>query len=187
MSLFDKIRKRVKHIEPDPDKQVVYLKEDLKFFATKKSDVNADKKYCFAGIVNGSHTKIKDVITGEIYDSSRVAGYEGDNLLKIDITVLRGAKGYRHDNDCKISGYGTCLVDGMIIGEKWWSRKLEDFVVQPFGEIGYYFFGDSKEINLAEVKRILNKLNDYAHKEAIRLSKENVKAKEIKSQYDANF
>lgn len=188
MSLFEKIIKMVRHTEPDPDEQIVYLKEDLKFFSTKKSDVDADKKYCFAGIVNGSCTKIKDVITGEIYDSSRVAGYErsGDNWLNIDITVLRVAVKYRRGS-CKISGYHSCLVDDIIIGEKEWNNCLKDFVIQPFGEIGDYFLGESKEINLAEVKRILNTLNDCAHKEAIRLSKENAKLKEIKSQYDTNF
>jgi len=172
---------KVANIKLDPDEQEVYLKKDITFFAFDSLDVNPEKVYCFAGIYNNDRTQIKDVVSGKIINTPWQFGCE-DTEMFYEIKAFRPLSRIE-EWILKIDSCGKSHLKYMLVGEHRYRPKVYDV---PVGKVGEFFVGDSCEVNLKQIKEIIQELNNYAHDKAVELSeKQNVD--NVRNGYSTDF
>lgn len=160
-----------------------YLKEDLFIFSRKCDDdvslshnaekfIKKDKKYCFVGIFNNNKTKVKNVLTGEIYP----ANFFG-------VTEVNGVK------------YQKLLTSPQMEYESknnWFRLKLNNIEKLDFYKLNneiikiychsetylYEFISPFKDVcSLSFIKELVKEINNKIHenyKESIQNHKESL-------------
>ena len=133
----------------------IYLVKDLHVFfkyRTILGDIkdfyDTDKNYMFVGIFNKNKTKVKDIITQNVYSLDGL-----HRVKEVCIGIVFSEYKFYYDNDRKcVMGY-----DG--IGNYWPFDKNEYPMVEEF-----YKKLKNKLISLSEIKTFVKDFNNYEHK-----------------------
>lgn len=141
-----------------------YKKENLFLFnrvVEEKSNINlkADKYYCFFGIYNSDKTRVKDVVTGNIYN------VEGNNVV-VEENVFAPIELIQYDNNKYInrtyitakSKTVTDLTQVKILIKKWLigSNKVKCY----FKNCDIFMYSLNDTITLPIIKGVVDELND---------------------------
>ena len=200
MSLIDKINQKIFGGSRLVECEAKYVRKDLYVFATTDFDIREDNDYCFVGYYNNDKTKIKDVLTGKVYDTGRDCARSEDKSVRFEKVVqligkINDDKELFHYLQPQNYGHEMVLKDVKIGGRKY---VMGGFVSnggwEPYPFVGcrsaYKFFINTEADEVVGekfIRNLVNELNKLAHQKVLEFNTNKQKVDNVQKGYNKNF
>lgn len=191
MGLLSKIKESLCGKDKPVEDEVKYVRKDLFIFATADFELRDDKDYCFVGYYNNDKTKVKDVLTGKIYNDCGwydVKSEDGSKKFCVEYCSDWGNNHYFKDAS---SFNPETVLKGIMFAKKEWNTNMRDYCLVSVGghSAGQFFLKMRKNDMVSEslVRDLVNDLNKRAHQKIVEIKATEQAVDNARKGYDTNF